>query len=212
MKYNYDPNTFHNLSFPGLFPKSHLDMMQRLRNKAKATSDTSDSQSSMITASSSSLSASSESGDANTLSSAGDGRVPTPIHVRSYLNGRRRLVQGQIAGSSNKILCALASDNLGGAPFRQFLNNTGQTLDLHYLDFWRDVRNYLDAEDKSTDMYGNPLRKVLARMIAERYLSYAGEESDIFSEGLKMQILHSLSNEDDVSLLCVVQDIVTGAS
>lgn len=185
-------------------------MMQRLRN-IKAVSE--ESQSSTISASS--LLSSPSNGQnavANSHSAAGDGVIPTPIHIRSYLNGRRRLGQEQIAGSNNKVLCALASDNLGGAPFRQFLINTEQTLDLHYLDFWRDIRRYLDAEENSIDKYGNPLRKMLAHMIAERYLSSSGEESDIFSEGLKMQILYTLSNENDVSLLCVVQDIVTGVS
>ncbi|KAJ8310768.1 hypothetical protein KUTeg_012633 [Tegillarca granosa] len=133
-----------------------------------------------------------------------------PLSVTSYLCGRKRLTIGSFPTVSNRILCALASDNLAGEPFKKFLNKQMETLDLGYLHFWSDVRHYLDTDEAYLDPNGKPMKKVLGQKISYKYLQSKGEYCGIFSEGLKMALLQSMSGEDHISLLCTAQDIVTG--
>lgn len=136
--------------------------------------------------------------------------VNIPISITSYLSGRRRMAIGSSPKVSNRMLCALASDHLSGAPFRAFLKKQGNDLDMRYLSFWSDVRHYLDSEDGNTDCFGTPLKQSLAKTITKRYLSSNCSDAEIFSEGLKMTLFTCLRRNDDVSLLCSAQDIVTG--
>ncbi|XP_033755035.1 uncharacterized protein LOC117337983 [Pecten maximus] len=136
--------------------------------------------------------------------------VNVPISISSYLNGRRRIATGRSPNINNRMLCALASDHLSGAPFRAFLKKKGLELDMRYLSFWSDVRHYLDTEDENTDCFGTPLKQSLAKTITERYLSSSSSDTEIFSEELKMTLFASLTQQRDVSLLCSAQDIVSG--
>lgn len=136
--------------------------------------------------------------------------VNVPISITSYLSGRRRIATGRSPNINNRMLCALASDHLSGAPFRAFLKKKGLGLDMRYLSFWSDVRHYLDTEDGSTDCFGIPLKQSLAKTITERYLSSISSDTEIFSEELKMTLFASLTQQQDVSLLCSAQDIVSG--
>lgn len=135
-----------------------------------------------------------------------------PLSVTSYLCGRKRLNIGSFPTVSNRILCALASDNLAGEPFKNFLNKQTEALDLGYLHFWSDVRHYLDTDEAYLDSNGKPMKKVLGQKISYKYLQSKGEYCGIFSEGLKMALLQSMTGEDHISLLCTAQDIVTGVS
>ncbi|OWF50105.1 uncharacterized protein LOC110450805 [Mizuhopecten yessoensis] len=148
--------------------------------------------------------------ESNYSFSGTDRIVNHPIFITSYLSGRSRMHTGSSPNISNRMLCALASDHLSGAPFRAFLKKKGLELDMRYLSFWSDVRHYLDTEDGNTDCYGTPLKQSLAKTITERYLSSSSSDTEIFSEGLKMTLFASLTQKHDVSLLCSAQDIVSG--
>ncbi|XP_067650944.1 regulator of G-protein signaling protein-like [Haliotis asinina] len=128
--------------------------------------------------------------------------------LKTYVLGRRdhRTNPPRV---SNRILCALVSDNLAGFPFLQFLQRKNLILDINYLNFWEDVRSYLRTDDK-LDSHGNSSRKVMARKLAERYLLSSDDEA-IFSEGLKMALLDTLSRGDDESLLFSAHDIVSSS-
>ena len=85
-------------------------------------------------------------------------------------------------------------------------------MDIQYLNFWTDVRNYLDTDEHTIDGYGYPLKRLLAHKFSKTYLSPDGEGSHIFSESLKNSLFLALSNNNDVSLLCMAQDIVLDVS
>ncbi|XP_046580323.1 uncharacterized protein LOC124287887 [Haliotis rubra] len=128
--------------------------------------------------------------------------------LKTYVLGRRDY-RTNAPRVSKRILCALVSDNLAGYPFLQFLQRKNMTLDINYLNFWDDVRCYLRTDDK-VDSHGNSSKRVMARKLAERYLLSSDDEA-IFSEGLKMALLDTLSSGDDESLLFSAHDIVSSS-
>ena len=74
------------------------------------------------------------------------------------------------------------------------------------------MRNYLDTDDSTVDGYGFPLKRLLAHQFMDTYLSQSGRGSDLFSESLKNSLFNALGNSNDVSLLCMAQDIVLEVS
>ncbi|XP_046364643.2 uncharacterized protein LOC124140874 [Haliotis rufescens] len=131
-----------------------------------------------------------------------------PLLLKTYVLGRRDY-KTNAPRVSNRILCALVSDNLAGSPFLQFLQKSNMVHDINYLNFWDDVRTYLRTDDK-LNSHGNSSKKVMARKLTERYL-LASEDEAIFSEGLKMALLNALSSGDDESLLFSAHDIVSSS-
>ncbi|XP_053401949.1 regulator of G-protein signaling protein-like [Mercenaria mercenaria] len=147
------------------------------------------------------------SGDRLLRSAKMHGKSPIPIVLTSYLGGKKRTLAGKFPKTTNRVIWYLASDTLACCPFREFLQRNERLLDLQYLGFWTDVRNYLDTDEHAVDGYGKPLRQKLARRIAEVYLSKERKKMDIFSEKLKMSLFTAISTNDDISLLCMAQDI-----
>lgn len=135
-------------------------------------------------------------------------RSPIPIVLTSYLGGKKRTLLGKFPKTTNRIIWSLASDILACCPFREFLERNDLHFDLQYLSFWTDVRNYLDTDEHVIDGYGQPLRRSLAHKIANTYLSRDGKGCEIFSEALKMSLFTAISTSNDVSLLCITQDII----
>ena len=135
-------------------------------------------------------------------------RDPIPIVLTSYLGGKRRTILGQTPAIGNRVLWSLAADVLAGSPFRTFLFAKGHMMDINYLNFWTDVRDYLDTDEHTLDAYGFPLKRLLAHKFADTYLLQGGQCTGLFSETLKNSMFTALSNSNDVSLLCMAQDIV----
>lgn len=108
---------------------------------------------------------------------------------------------------------SFASDMLAGYPFRQFLQERQLMQDSRMLDFWSDVRQYMDADDGYLDPYGIPMKRKLARTLTDKYLTLNNDlEYDIFSEQLKMTLYQSLNSRDDVILMSYAQNIISQVS
>jgi hypothetical protein len=86
--------------------------------------------------------------------------------LSSYLGGKNRALVGKAPETTKRVIWCLASDVLACCPFRSFLAKHGHTFDVMYLNFWTDVRNYLDTDEHSVDGFGQSLRQ----LIAQRYL------------------------------------------
>ncbi|KAK3603384.1 hypothetical protein CHS0354_009368, partial [Potamilus streckersoni] len=146
-----------------------------------------------------------------TLTSRQSHKTIVPIIVSSFMTGTRNMFSAGYPYFCNRIMWSLAADILSGSPFKTYLKEYGQALDLHYLEFWTDVRNYLSADNSSCNTIGNSTKSLLFYKIAKTYLMSGGEASDIFSESLKMSLLWDLSNHNDISLMHVANDIVIQA-
>lgn len=85
-----------------------------------------------------------------------------PISLKSFLCGKRRAIRGDYPETTNRVLWSIASDVLACCPFRAYLERHEQVFDMHCLNFWSDVRAYLDVDDSSTDGLGRPMKKTLA--------------------------------------------------
>ncbi|KAK3086174.1 hypothetical protein FSP39_014682 [Pinctada imbricata] len=133
------------------------------------------------------------------------------LPLTSYMAGRRRFSLGRFPGIETRMLCSFASDPLAGSPFLQFLKSRYLLQDMKLLEFWNDVRHFLDTDENYVDPFGTPMKKALGKIIAEKYLMESPDRNDIFPEALKMSILRSLSFKDDITLLSTVQDLITGA-
>lgn len=108
---------------------------------------------------------------------------------------------------------SFASDMLAGYPFRQYLQERQLKQDSRMLDFWSDVRQYMDADDGYLDPYGIPMKRKLARTLTDKYLTLNNDlEYDIFSEQLKMTLYQGLNSRDDVILMSYAQNIISHVS
>lgn len=128
-----------------------------------------------------------------------------PPSLAQYISGNKRIKTGKKLKS--KVMCALASDCLAGNPMQSYLNKNGQAVDEKLLEFWKDVRQYLDADDSHRDEFGTVTKSKLAHQILDRYLSSDGES--FLPESVKMTLLACLSSKDDSSLFILAQDIIT---
>lgn len=90
---------------------------------------------------------------------------------------------------------------------QSFLNNSGLISHGKLLEFWKDVRQYLDADESHRDEFGNIIKSRLAHHILKQYLSTTSES--ILPEKVKMTVLASLSYGDDSSVFILTQDIIT---
>ncbi|CAC5396320.1 unnamed protein product [Mytilus coruscus] len=130
-----------------------------------------------------------------------------PPSLVTYISGKNRIKKDQKTNS--KVMFALAADNLAGNPLQSYLNRSGKTRDEKLLKLWIDVRQYLDADDSHRDEFGQSIKQHLARVIFNQYLVSGND--DLLPESVKMSIYTSLSRQDDATLLCFVQDFVTGS-
>ncbi|XP_052061919.1 regulator of G-protein signaling protein-like [Mytilus californianus] len=130
-----------------------------------------------------------------------------PPSLATYISGKNRIKTGR--KTNNKVMFALAADNLAGNPLQSYLNRSGKTRDEKLLKLWIDVRQYLDADDSHRDEFGHSIKQHLARVIFNQYL--VSNNDDLLPESVKMSIYTSLSRQDDATLLCFVQDFVTGS-
>eukprot|EP00105_Crassostrea_gigas_P001305 XP_011413410.2 PREDICTED: regulator of G-protein signaling protein-like [Crassostrea gigas] len=136
-----------------------------------------------------------------------------PLFVNSYVKGRKRVdFDNTILDKNNKMAASFASDMLAGYPFRQYLQERQLKQDSRMLDFWSDVRQYMDADDGYLDPYGIPMKRKLARTLTDKYLTLNNDlEYDIFSEQLKMTLYQGLNSRDDVILMSYAQNIISHA-
>lgn len=137
-----------------------------------------------------------------------------PLFVNSYVKGRKRVdFDNTILDKNNKMAASFASDMLAGYPFRQYLQERQLKQDSRMLDFWSDVRQYMDADDGYLDPYGIPMKRKLARTLTDKYLTLNNDlEYDIFSEQLKMTLYQGLNSRDDVILMSYAQNIISHVS
>ncbi|XP_052286288.1 uncharacterized protein LOC127881994 isoform X1 [Dreissena polymorpha] len=142
------------------------------------------------------------------LSTPQHARSPIPIVLKSFLGGKKRTILGKLPNTNNRVLWSLASDILACSPFRSFLEKHEFLMDLKYLNFWTDVRSYLDTDENAITVYGETVRNFTAQRIVTEYLSNSGVACDIFTESLKMSLLRAITGGNDVTLLCMAQDIV----
>lgn len=132
-----------------------------------------------------------------------------PVYVTSYVVGRRRLDFNHVSQDTNfKSMIVFASDTLAGSPFGQTLQNRGLIKKNCMLGFWKDVRHYLDADEKYLDPYGIPMKQKLARQITEKYLAFDDNPECIFPEHLKIPIFQSLNSQYDTTMITDAQDII----
>ncbi|XP_052818181.1 uncharacterized protein LOC128244204 [Mya arenaria] len=141
------------------------------------------------------------------LSAARHIRSPIPIELTSFLCGKKRTQLGNFPNISNRVLWSLASDMLACCPFRSFLEKNDHLFDLRYLNFWTDVRIYMDTDDNAVDDIGRPLRRALAHRIVSRYLYRNQGVRDLFPEALKKSIFYALNEHRGDNVLCMAQDI-----
>ena len=127
-----------------------------------------------------------------------------------YISGRKRIASGRKI--SSRVMCALASDKLVGNPLHSFLCRKGQDKEKKLLEFWTDIRQYLDAEDGHRDEVGNPIKQKLANMIFSRYLSSSTKIGELFSEKIKLMVYRHLSERDDEAIFNFAQEFVTEVS
>ncbi|XP_076113384.1 regulator of G-protein signaling protein-like [Mytilus galloprovincialis] len=130
-----------------------------------------------------------------------------PPSLATYISGKNRIKKDKKTNS--KVMFALAADNLAGNPLQSFLNRSGKTRDEKLLKLWTDVRQYLDADDSHRDEFGHSIKQHLAQVIFNQYLVNGSD--DLLPESVKVSIYTSLSRQDDATLLCFVQDFVTGS-
>lgn len=135
-------------------------------------------------------------------------RSGLPHCLKTYL-GRQN---SNLVCRSRWLLGALASDNSAGQPFRKYLTDLDLNKELQCLGFWNDVRGYLASRDSSNDPRLGEARRLMARDIAERYLSSSKDRCSIFSERLKMSLFRCLVNQSDDTLIFASQDIISEVS
>ncbi|CAC5396313.1 unnamed protein product [Mytilus coruscus] len=128
-----------------------------------------------------------------------------PPSLSTYISGTKRINTGRKAKS--KVMIALAAEKLAGNPLQAYLYQSGKTRDIRLLEFWTDLRQYLDAEDSHRDEFGHLIKRKLAHTIFNQYLA-AGRDN-VLPEAMKMTVFTSITREDDASLLCFVQDFAT---
>lgn len=137
-----------------------------------------------------------------------------PLPVDSFVRGRRRInFDSTTLDRHNKMAVSFASDVLAGFPFRQFLQDRQLIQDARMLEFWTDVRHYMDADDAYLDPFGIPMKRKLARVLVEKFLTLNNDlDYDIFSEELKITLYQSLNSRDDVTLMSFAQTTISHVS
>ncbi|KAK3603388.1 hypothetical protein CHS0354_009372 [Potamilus streckersoni] len=132
-----------------------------------------------------------------------------PSTIRSFMTGKTTPTF-MFPGDYYRISWSLASDILAGSPFQKFLTESGYSQGLHYLRFWKDLRDYLNTDEHCINICGESCRNVLSNKIAKNYLS-GGECSNIFSESLRKSLLRDLSKNKDSPLMFSAQEIAIQA-
>ena len=137
-----------------------------------------------------------------------------PLPVNSFVRGRRRInFDSTTLDRNNKMAVSFASDVLAGFPFRQFLQDRQLIQDARMLEFWTDVRHYMDADDAYLDPFGIPMKRKLARVLVDKFLTLNNDlDYDIFSEELKITLYQSLNSRDDVTLMSFAQNTISHVS
>jgi hypothetical protein len=136
-----------------------------------------------------------------------------PVHVTSHIVGHQRMNTKNVYLDTNfKLMAVLASDRLAGSPFGQTLQNRGLFNIFRMLEFWEDVRRYLDIDEKYLDPHGMAIKRSMARQINDKYLTFTGRpEYDIFPEHQKKSFYQCLNSQDDNTILNA-QDVILQVS
>ncbi|KAL3860298.1 hypothetical protein ACJMK2_010437 [Sinanodonta woodiana] len=145
----------------------------------------------------------------HTLTSPRLAETAIPSTIRSFMTGKTTYTF-MFQGNYYRISWSLASDILAGSPFQKFLTESGNSQGLRYLQLWKDLRDYSNADEHCINICGESCRKVLSNKIAGSYLS-GSERNNLFSERLRESLLRDLSKNNDSPLIFSAQGIAVQA-